>query len=136
MTDVVKSEQNLTTKRTFIPSAKQDLWLDTAIRIGTLSPTDIEADSKISRVSWYTWIKNEEFVDWFLDQWNRRLRSHGPALDVIGLKNAKRDFKYWEAMQKRVGNLQDKPQVLVQQNNQLNDIEFITDENQTTQDAI
>lgn len=91
----------------FVPTPHMLVWLDTAIRTEAESPTEIAAacEPKVDRTNWYKWLELPGFIEWYRGEWDRRLRAHGPRLDVIGLKNARRDHKFWESMQKRVGNL-------------------------------
>lgn len=108
-TEVTKSD-------VFQPTPHMKVWLDTAMQLESDSITDIAEACNISRKTWYDWINNPEFINWFNTTWNERLRGHAWKLDVIGMKQGKRDFNYWKAMQQRVGNLQDKPQSLQQFN--------------------
>lgn len=100
----------------FSPTPHMIVWLDTAMQLETDSPTDISDKSGIDRTNWYKWLDLVGFIQWFNAEWDRRLKGHAWRLDVIGMKNGKRDFNYWKSMQQRVGNLQDKPSSLQQFN--------------------
>lgn len=126
----MKDSQIATNQQKWKPTANMMKWLDTAIQIRSLSPTEISQKGSLTRELWYTWIKNPKFNDWFLAEWNQIMRSYGPALDVMGLDNAKRDFRYWESMQKRVGNLQDTPN-LTQINTKM-EVTFEKDDKEVT----
>src|SRR6185312_11702831 len=93
-------------------------WLDTAIQLMTDSPTEIANESRIDKSTWYLWVKDEAFRLWYRQEWDKRLAMVGATLDAIGLRQAKRDHKYWQDMQRRVGNFKDdsKGNVLIQQN--------------------
>lgn len=107
-TSLKKEETNdLTKKGEFNPTPHMKVWLDVALRLMTDNITEIETESKITAQSWYGWIKDDNFNLWFKTEWDRRLAGHGWKLDAIGFKNAKRDHKYWQDMQKRVGNLKE-----------------------------
>lgn len=107
---VSKSTQ-LTEVKEFQPTPAMRVWLDTAIKTESDSITDIEKASKITAQSWYNWLKLPGFIEWYDAEWTRMLSGFGWKLDVIGMKNAKKDHRYWESMQKRMGRLQDKPTV-------------------------
>lgn len=102
----------------FAPTPHMKVWLETAMQLETDSPTDISDKSGIDRTNWYKWIDLTGFIEWFNAEWDRKLKGHAWRLDVIGMKNGKRDFNYWKSMQQRVGNLQDKvgPTVAIQFN--------------------
>lgn len=91
----------------FNPTPHMKVWLDTAIQLETDSPTDISDKSGIDRTNWYKWLDQDGFIEWFNATWNERLRGHAWRLDVVGMKQGKKDFNYWKAMQQRVGNLKE-----------------------------
>lgn len=94
----------------FTPTPAMLVWLDAAMRTESDSISDIaeNCEPKIDRTNWYKWLGQEGFIEWFNTTWNERLKGHAWKLDMIGLKNSKRDFNYWKSMQQRVGNLQEK----------------------------
>jgi len=108
--------QSATDNKVFKPTPHMIVWLDTAMKLKTDVIDEISRVSGIEESTWYRWIKDDQFRLWYKAEWDRRLAIFGPQLDAIGLKNAKRDFKYWETMQKRVGNLQEGPKSLQQFN--------------------
>lgn len=89
----------------FQPTPHMIVWLDTAIQLETDSITEIAEESHIARKTWYDWLDKPGFIEWFRATWDKKLSGQSWRLDAIGMKNAKRDFKYWESMQRRVGNL-------------------------------
>ena len=100
----------------FIPTPHMLVWLNTVIQSDTYVVDEIARISGIAESTYYRWIKQPGFIEWFDNEWNKLLKIHAWQLDIIGMKNAKRDFKYWEAMQKRVGNLRDGKGVFMQAN--------------------
>lgn len=100
--------KDLTEIKEFKPSPGMQLWLERSIELETDSITDIAEACKMSRQSWYEFQKVPGFVEWYDAEWTRRLQGYGWKLDVYGMKNAKKDVKYWELMQKRLGRLQEK----------------------------
>jgi hypothetical protein len=96
---------NLTEIKPFKPTPGMIVWLDTAVQLQTDVITDISQACEISRTAWYDWLKQEGFIEWFNEEWKKKLRSHAFRLDVIGLNRAKRgDYNFWKDMQRRVGN--------------------------------
>ena len=120
-----KAIQSDTAIDIFKPDPEMQLWLDTAIELKTNEKTKISAACSIDRLKWYrTWRKKPGFLDWYLKEWNKGIREHGPELDEIGFNKAKHDFKFWESMQKRVGNLTNDKTLI--QNNMI--LEIVQDE--------
>lgn len=89
----------------FKPSIYQEKWLDTALQLMSDNITEIAETCRIDRTTWYKWLKDDNFRAWFKQEWDKRLSGEGFKLDVIGMKKAKTDHKYWQDMQRRVGNL-------------------------------
>jgi hypothetical protein len=118
MTDktIQQDQQNPTISEVFKPTPAMIKWVDTAIQIADMSPSKISEASGLDRTNWYDWIKNDEFVKWFRTEWDKRIKAFAPYLDMIGIQKASKDFKFWESMQHRVGNLQDSPKSMQQIN--------------------
>lgn len=100
----------------FKPTPHMIVWLDTAIKSGSDVIDEIGRLSGVNESSYYKWLNVPGFVDWYEEEWNRRLKGNAWRLDAIGMKNSRKDFNYWKAMQQRVGRLEDKPGSLVQVN--------------------
>lgn len=111
-----KSSKELTKQKEWRPTPAMIVWIDTAVRLMTDNITEIEQESKITAQSWYNWIKKDEFLAWYRAEWDKRLSSQSWKLDAIGMKQAKRDHRYWESMQKRVGNLNEDKGIKMQFN--------------------
>lgn len=114
MTDgeIITQTENVklsTDKEKFTPTPTMVLWLDVAIRLESDNPTEIaeNCEPKIHRTNWYNWLDKTGFIEWYNEEWNKRIKGHAWRLDVIGFKNSKKDFNYWKAMQQRVGNLKE-----------------------------
>jgi len=109
-----------TDKPIFKPTPAMRLWIEAELKLMTDNISEIAHECSLERSNWYKWIKDDGFIAWYRAEWNKLLQSQGPTLDKIGLRFSKRgDYKFWEAMQKRVGNLKDdnKTTVPVQINN-------------------
>ena len=100
--------QDATTKAPYSPLPSQIVWIDTAMQLETDNISAIAEACNIDRCQWYRWMDKPGFIEWYEAEWNRRLKGIGWRLDVIGLKNARRDYNYWKSMQQRVGRLQEK----------------------------
>ena len=83
------------------------LYVDTAVKLVTDSPSDICSTCHISRDSWYRWIKLEGFEEWFYSQYKARRYRWLPRLDAMGLARAPKNFDYWKAMNQKAGELLD-----------------------------
>jgi hypothetical protein len=111
-----KELEKLTDITKWKPTPGMQLWLNTAIQLESDSVSEIATECKMSRTAWYDWLKDDNFLKWWREEWNKRLAGHAWKLDAIGMKNSKRDFNYWKTMQERVGNISDKPGSLQQFN--------------------
>lgn len=89
----------------FQPTPAMVVWLDTAAKSITGNVSEISKECNISRQSWHRWMRSGEFREWFKKEWEKALAGVAWKLDVIGLQRASEDYRYWETMQKRVGNL-------------------------------
>ncbi len=113
-----KTLPNVIAKKEFSPTPHMIVWLDTALRLMSDTVTEIGSACNIAPKTWYEWLKNDDFRLWFKTNWDKRLAGESWKLDVIGLKQARKDHKYWQDMQRRVGNLrEDNRTVAVQVNN-------------------
>ena len=108
------AEQKITEIAAFNPTLKMEEYLETAVALLTDSPSKIVAKCTAGRTSWYDWRKIEGFEDWFYTEYRKRRVRIIPKLDEIGMKFAtKGSFQHWEALNKKVGELQDAPQTQV-----------------------
>lgn len=98
-------------KEVFEPTKMMLKWLDTAFDLGyTASISEVARESGVDRTTWYLWVKDQKFVEWWDSQWQKYLTLNRWKLDAIGMKQAERNFDYWHDMMERTGNLQQKPQ--------------------------
>ena len=113
LVDSVVTSKVLATKKEdfkFEPTAKMIIYLETAIRLGSLSPTTIGKACDVSFTNWSRakWLGKEGFYDWFVSEWREKRRGIIPQLDAIGMQRAKKgDYAFWSAMNKKVGDLPD-----------------------------
>lgn len=90
----------------FEPTPHQIVWVDTAVKLGTTSPTKIARESGIDASNWgrNKWLGQEGFYDWFVSEWRRKRYHLIPELDEIAIKYAKRGkYDFWEAMSGKAG---------------------------------
>lgn len=107
---LAKTRQKLAKPKKFKPSPKMEKWLKTSLEIGMENISEVARQCGLDRNSWYYWIESPDFVNWFRQEWQRQLGLQVPFLDSIGLRQAKKDYryyKYWETMLKRAGALSD-----------------------------
>lgn len=101
----------LTENEQFSPTPHMEKWLDTAIELASDSPTEIARASKVTKQSWYKWLKEVEgFEDWYYTEYKRKRNRWIPTLDKIGMKYAERgEYQFWKDMNKKAGeNLDNK----------------------------
>jgi phage antirepressor YoqD-like protein len=91
------------------PKASQVRWLNKALELMTDSVSEIAKGCELDRANWYQWLDDPGFMDWYLGQWNEKIKIYSTQLDAVGIKRAAKDHKYWRDMQKIVGRLQDTP---------------------------
>jgi len=65
----------------------------------------------ISRTTWYEWNKDEGFVNWWAECWERHMRRSMFALDKIGWLKSAKDFRYFELLQMKYANFRKKHDV-------------------------
>jgi len=105
----------------FKPTKKMMKWMFTTFELGyDASLTQIAEESGLSRDSWYKWLNNPGFVEWWDGQWQQLLRQNRWKLDAIGLKNAKDKYSYWKDMMNRTGNTIPEAGTQTQVNTQIN----------------
>ena len=106
----------MSTKKELIESSKQDIYkptphmivfVETAVRLGTDSVAEIVRETGIDESNYYKWRKDPEFMRWMNEYANQLIRGDGWKLNNIGMRKAKQDHRYWESMQKIVGNIKD-----------------------------
>lgn len=118
MNDLVKEESIQSTENEeFLPTPHMEKWLDTAIQLETDEINKIAEESRVDRSTWYLWIKNPKFVDWYDTEYSKGLKANRWKLNAIGMKRAKNDHKYWQDMQRITGNLKEEKGTNVQINN-------------------
>jgi hypothetical protein len=91
----------------FQPRMTQVNWLNKAMELMTDNISEISSAVGLDRSNWYAWQQEPGFIDWYMSQWNERIKVYGAHLDAIGIKRATKDHKYWRDMQRIAGRLQD-----------------------------
>lgn len=104
------SEAKVLTKRTeksnFKVTPAMTLYVDTAIKIISDSPSEISQNCSVSRGMWYIWTKKyPNFEEWFYSQYRAKRYRWLPQLDKMGMNRAPKNFDYWQAMNRKAGDL-------------------------------
>lgn len=118
--EIVETNQQDSTEEAeeFKPTKHMVKWLDEAMKLGhTASITEVAEKSGVDRTTWYSWVKNPLFVEWWDFQWKQHLKINRWKLDSIGMKKAQSDYAYWKDMMERVGNIKPQASGLAQQFN-------------------
>jgi len=106
---IKKGEARLVKERTknenFRITPAMIAWIDTAVKLVTDSPTDISPLCHVSRESWYRWLRIPGFEDWFYEQYKAKRYRWLPRLDAMGMLRAPKNFDYWQAMNRKAGEL-------------------------------
>jgi hypothetical protein len=102
----IESTQS-TTPKPFNATPHMYRWLDTVISNPTPVVEEISRKSGVDESTYYSWLKKEGFLEWFETERQKRLRAFSWRLDNMGMKRAGDDYRYWEGMQKRVGNFKE-----------------------------
>ena len=124
--------ENQSIKKAFKPTALMEKFVQTAVRTGSDNVAGIVRETRMSESQYYEWKKIPGFMDWMNEYAKALLRGDAWKLNAIGMRNAKRDHRYWESMQKIVGNITEQGS---QTNVQFNmGVSFIDDTGQTTQE--
>lgn len=100
----------------FKPLASMEKWLDIAIRLQTDNLTLIAKECGMDRSAWYEWMSKPGFEDWYFENYKKKRSRWLPTLDAHGMRRAAKDHKYWQDMNKKIGELKDEPNSLTQVN--------------------
>jgi uncharacterized protein YdiU (UPF0061 family) len=86
----------------FKPNKKQLKLLETMLDI-EVSPTisDVCSVAGIDRSTYYRWMNNPEFKNWFNLQWREQVLAIEPILDKVCLNKAQNDFRYLKLIQEK-----------------------------------
>lgn len=89
----------------FVPTDRMLDFLKSALdpEVGT-SIVAISNASGVARSRWYDWQEMEGFKEWFGNAFRAGMKHTEWYLDKIGLEMAKKDYKYFEAMQAKYHN--------------------------------
>lgn len=91
----------------FKPTALMEKFVETAVKLGTDTVAEIVRETSMAESTYYEWKKDPEFIKWMNEYANQLIRGDGWKLNNIGMRKAKQDHRYWESMQKIVGNIKD-----------------------------
>lgn len=89
----------------FKPTALMEKFVEKAIMIGSDNVAEIVRETGMDESTYYEWKKKEGFMEWMNQYALKLLKGDGWKLNAIGMRQARRDHKYWESMQKIVGNI-------------------------------
>ncbi len=67
-------------------------------------PATISATARaagVHRRSWPLWKRKEDFSRWFRGKWHESSASLVWILDKIGIEKARKDYRYWDAMERK-----------------------------------
>ena len=88
----------------FIPSEKQILLVQEMIDgKGKATISAFCKNIDITRKTYYNWFDDTDFCIWFNKEWEMAMAKKVTWLDRVGLNNAPKDFRYWEALQMKYG---------------------------------
>ena len=87
----------------FKPTPAMRIWVATAAELVTDNITKISDECKLARTTWYDWIAKPGFLEWYNEERERLMVLVKVKLDNIGIQMARKDYRYWEAMQKIAG---------------------------------
>lgn len=102
-TDTTELSITTTEEKPFRSTPAMRLWVATAAELATDNISKIAEECKISRPTWYEWLAKPGFLEWYNEERERLMVLVRTKLDNIGLQMAKKDYRYWEAMQKIAG---------------------------------
>lgn len=92
-----------TDEEVFKPTPAMRIWVATSAQLVTDNISEISKECRLDRSSWYDWIKKPGFLKWYEEERKNLMTLVRTKLDNIGISMAKKDFRYWEAMQKIAG---------------------------------
>lgn len=99
-------QQSTDPPKAFEPTKTMEKWLEAALELGHAATiTEIAESSGVDRTTWYVWLKDPAFVEWWDSQWQQFLKVNRWRLDSIGMKQAERNYDYWRTMMEITGNI-------------------------------
>lgn len=101
----------------FKPTPLMEKFVTTAVSMGSDNVAEVCRAVQMTEQAYQVWKKNPLFLTWMNEYANYLIRGDAWKLNNIGMKKAKQDHKYWESMQKIVGNITDTPNQTNIQNN-------------------
>jgi hypothetical protein len=116
---------NVTNLPTFNPTPSMRLWLEKSIELMTDNISQIANECHLARQTWYKWCKQQGFNHWFNHEWEQYLLRSSWRLNLIGLKKAHEDYRYWAYLQDKILTMKSNP------NFEPTSVEFILDSNAT-----
>lgn len=97
-----KIHNNLDTP--FKPTEKMVAYLRAKIDLDVKPTITAECEAAgIDRGTYYKWLDDKRFVDWFNKEWDLAMSKQIPWLDKIGLLKSANDFRYFELLQMKFG---------------------------------
>lgn len=91
----------------FKPTPLMEKFVEMAVQLGIDNVAEIARQTEMAETTYYIWKRQQGFSEWMNEYALTLLRGDGWKLNAIGMKNAKKDHRYWESMQKIVGNIKD-----------------------------
>lgn len=113
----MKSSRIATQTKEFKPSANQEKFLDAAIQSGEDTIVNIAKLAGIDECTYYRWRKEPGFLEWYDTEYQKGLLANRWRLSAIGMKQARRDHKYWRDMLEVTGILDNQTPTTAIQNN-------------------
>ena len=91
-------------RKKFYPTRAMQAFLEAALDPDVR--TTIAATARaagVDRRNWWFWKRDEAFSRWFQNKWREGSRGLEWILDKIGIEKGRKDFRYWDAMQRKYG---------------------------------
>lgn len=87
----------------FKPSDNQLLWFNTAVKNATKSPTDVAELLDMDRSTFYRWMDDPKFREWWEAQWAKYYEQMKHRLIEAGAKQAETNHTWWRDMMEILG---------------------------------
>lgn len=115
-TAIEQTSHNQQIATSFVPTENQIKWFETAVKHATKSPSDVADLMEMDRSTFYRWMDNPKFREWWEAQWAKYYEQMKHRLIEAGARQAATNHTWWRDMMEIMGFAKPKEEVAKPQN--------------------